>query len=168
MKKLKLICVLLGFVFLCACTEKSLPKSYEAKQILDIAINATQEYENTVEYIKGTKDLDSFNMSLWADGAYAECAEFELLDDYALCYSGDNGTYEISVLKAKNADDIEMLAKVLERRKTTLSSGDRAAYDPNFDRLIKDAQIITSGNFAILLVTDDNAAAQEKIDTLKQ
>ncbi len=169
MKKISLICVLLSVVLLCSCGGgKTFPNDITAKQISDTAINAIEKYENTTTYIKGENNLDSFGMSLWADGTYAECEEFSLLDDYAISYSADNGTYEISVLKAKNSSDTQKLAELLERRKSTLSSGDRAAYDPDFYKIIDNVEIITGGKFAILLVTKDNAAVKTAIDGLKQ
>ncbi len=169
MKKLSLFCALLSLILLCGCSEKAIPQDFTAKRVFVEITSAAEPYENTTDYIKGVGDsLDTYNMSLWADGTYAECAEYALLDDYAISYSADNGTYEISVLKAKNTADTEKLAKVLERRKATISGGDRAAYDPNFNSLIKDAKIITDGNFAILLITSDNDAVQKAIDGLKQ
>ncbi|MDO4608508.1 MAG: DUF4358 domain-containing protein [Clostridia bacterium] len=169
MKKLSLICVLLSFILLCGCAEKTIPQDYTAKRVF-VEISAVAEsYENRTDYIKGVGDtLDTYNMSLWADGTYAECDEYALIDDYAISYSADNGTYEISVLKAKNADDTQKLAKVLERRKATLSAGDRAAYDPDFQKKMDDAEIITNGNFVILLITSENEKAVEAINNLKQ
>ncbi len=169
MKKFTLICVLLCFVLFCGCGQKTIPQDFTAKRVFVEITSTTEPYENTTDHIKGVGDtLDTFNMSLWADGDYAECEEFSLLDDYAISYSADNGTYEISVLKAKDNDGAQKLAAVLERRKATLSAGDRAAYDPNFEKLISDAEIITAGRFAILLITPENEKALDALNGLKQ
>lgn len=161
-----LVCVCL-FV-LAACGDiKAFPRDITCEQILNAAV-AVESYDNTRTYIKDKVDLDSFFMSMWSDGIFAECAEFELLSDYAICYSNDNTTYEISVLKAKSKDDVQKLVSLLERRKQTLLEGDKAAYDPDFNKLMDDSKILTEGEFVILLLTSDNDAVAAAIENLKQ
>ena len=168
MKRIKaLIVCCVCLVLLTACNSKSFSENTTCKQILSAAI-AENGYDNTKTYIKGETELDSFSMSLWSDGTFSECEEYDLLADYAICYSADNGTYEISVLKAKNSADTEKLVSLFERRKENLSSGDRAAYDPDFKSLMSDARILTEGDFVILLITPDNDACVAAIDNLKQ
>lgn len=170
MKKITnvIICVLC-VLLLVACGNKSLPNNMTADTLADTVINAVGgQPETNTTYAQKVQTLDAYTMSLWADGAYEECDEFELLDEYYIFCSADNSTYEVSVLKAESEADISKLTAVLERRKQTLSQGDKAEYDPNFKKLMADSKIITEGRFAILLITPDNTAAIKAIDNLKQ
>ncbi len=167
MKKIIAFLACLLLVFCTACGElKNFSSNTTCEQILNAAATAAS-YDNTKSYIKGKVDLDAYFMSMWSDGLFDECKEFELLADYAICYSNDNNTYEISVLKAKSKDDVKKLEELFERRKITLSQGDKAAYDPNFENLINDSRIITNGKFVILLITPSNDAVIKAIENLK-
>lgn len=170
LKNLIICCVCIGLLIITACGDtKTFPQDITCEQILNAAKQAVSDLPSSEKfYISGSEPLDTYKMSLWADGAYEECAEFSLLADYAVYYSSDNTTYEISVLKAADKTDAEELAAVLERRKETLSGGDKAAYDPDFNNLISDSRIITDGEFVILLITPDNDAAITAIENLKQ
>ncbi len=168
MKKIIAIFVCALMLFGVACGEsKSFPDGITCEQILNAAI-AVEYYDNTQNYINGKTDFNANLMSMWSDGVFNECEEFNLLDDYAICYSNDNTTYEISVLKAKSKDDASKLESLLERRKKTLEGGTQAAYDPNFKKIMQDAKIITDGDFVILLITNDNDAAIDATERLKQ
>lgn len=171
MKKIKsiVICTVCLLLLVACGNSKALPDSVTAGAIASAVIDAVGDYpESNTTYAKKTQELDTFTMSLWADGSYQECEEYGLLDDYHIFYSADNSTYEVSVLKAKSSDDVQKLLDVLERRKQTLSSGDKAEYDPNFNKLMGDSKILTEGEFVILLITTDNTAAIEAIENLKQ
>ena len=170
MSKKIIICfltALLLFVVSCGAT-KTLPADTSCEQILNTAKQAGTLPENTAEYVKGQKEFDAYTISLWADGSYTECAEYDMIADYAVFYSSDNTTYEISVLKAQNADNAEKLVNMLTRRQNTLCSGAKAEYDPNFNSLMKNSKIITEGQFVILLITSDNNAIITAIEGLKQ
>lgn len=160
-----LMCALLLFCVACG-PKKGFPSDTTCEQILSAA-TAVESYDNTKNYIRGKTDFNPNVMSVWSDGVFDECEEYELLSDYAICYSNDNTTYEISVLKAKSKDDVSKLKSLLERRKKTLNGGAQAAYDPNFKKIMQDAKIITDGNFVILLITNDNDAVIAAIEELK-
>ena len=49
---------------------------------------------------------DNLSMSLWADGVFEECADFKLLADYAIYLGAGTDTYEVTVLKAKEQQDL--------------------------------------------------------------
>lgn len=171
MKKVKILtacCICVALLFVSACGgAKQFPQDVTCETILNAATDVEMHY-NTHTYIKNKTELDSFAMSLWADGLFEECEEYDLLSDYAICYSNDNTTYEISVLKAKTNDDVEKLQSLLERRKQTLSEGDKAEYDPNFNLRMDDAKIIVEGDFVILLITPDNMAVLDAIEKLME
>ena len=107
-------------------------------------------------------------MSMWSDGVFDECQEFDLISDYAICYSNDNNTFEISVLKAEKKEDASKLVSLLERRKQTLATGDKAAYDPEFEMLLEKSEILVCDSFVILLITQNNDAVISAIETLKK
>lgn len=172
-KKLKtsIICIMaLCLLAVTACgNTKAFSADIDCEDILNAAKSAVGSTpENEMLYLENENKLDTYTMSLWADGAYKECEEFHLLADYAMYYSSDNNTYEISVLRAADRKDVEILSSLLARRKETLSVGDKAAYDPNFKSLIEDSRILTEGEFAILLITPNNDAAETAIENLKQ
>lgn len=167
MKKIIAIfsCILMLFCVACA-QSKSFPEGTTCEQILNAA-TAVKSYNNVKTYINGKFDINANLMSMWADGIFDECQELDLLADYAICYSNDNTTYEISVLKAKSAGDASKLVSLFERRKQTLEGGTKAAYDPNFNILMQNAKIITDGEFVMLLITDDNDAVIKAVEDLK-
>ena len=169
MKKIIAILISLLMLFCIACSESessSFAEGTTCEQILNAAVGV-KDYDNVEQYIKGKTDLDSYTMSMWADGLFAECEEFNLLSDYAICYSKDNTTYEISVLKAKSTDDVSKIESLLERRKQTLEGGTKAAYDPNFKKLMQNSKIETCGEYVIFILTDDNDAVKDAIEKLK-
>ena len=148
---------------------KSFSDDITCEQILNEAKSVDDKApENATVYSKNGVAFDGYTMSLYADGTYEACEDINLLDDYAVFYSSDNTTYEISVLKAKSKDDVAKLHEILNRRKETLSSGDKAEYDPNFDNLMKNSQILTDGEFVILLITENNDNIIKAIENLKQ
>lgn len=172
MKKLFKNLFLFGVIFsllLCvACGQNtSFGSDITAEQILNTA-TTVQIYDNNKTYIKGKVEMDAFSMSMWSDGVFDECKEFDLISDYAVCYSNDNNTFEISVLKAEKKEDTDKLVSLLERRKQTLATGDKAAYDPEFKMLMEKSEILVEDEFVILLITHDNDAVISAIETLKK
>lgn len=160
-----LICAVLLFCVACG-EEKAFSSDTTCEQILNAATEVVS-YDNTQNYIKSKSDFNANLMSMWLDGVFVECKEFDLLSDYAICYSNDNTTYEISVLKAKSNDDVSKLESLFERRKKTLEGGTQAAYDPNFKKIMQSSKIITDGDFVILLITNDNDAVINAVENLK-
>lgn len=166
-KKIMVAFLVIALTFCVACGGKALPETATCEQILTAATSA-QSYDNVKTYIKGKVELDSFFMSLWADGSFEECQEYSLISDYAICSSNDNKTFEIAILKAEKANDVGRLQDLLERRKQTLSLGDKAEYDPDFKNLMSDSKILTDGKFVILLITEDNTSVVKSIEDLKK
>lgn len=166
MKKTIAILICLMLVLCVACGDSQFSDDVTCEQILNAAIKV-ESYDNTQAYTPNGTKLDKNLMSMWSDGVFAECEEFDLISDYAICYSNDNTTYEISVLKAKTQADVLKLESLCERRKQTLEAGTKAAYDPNFKKIMADSKIIADGNFVILLITNDNDAVIEAINELK-
>lgn len=171
MKNKLIVCLFcICFLALSACSNtKSLPQDITSEQILNAAKQAVGNLPSSEKFYTSDENvIDAYKMSLWADGTYEECTEYYCVSDYAIYYSADNSTFEISVLKANTKDNAKKLVSLFERRKATLSAGDKAAYDPNFKILMEDSRILVEDNFVILLITSDNVAAIKAIDNLKQ
>ncbi len=168
MKKTIIFLLSVLLIVCVACGKsKAFPADIKCEQILNAA-TAAVSYENTTIHIKDKNNLDTYDMAMWADGVFDECSEFDLISDYAICYSADNTTYEISVLKAKSKDDVQKVTELLQRRKQTLQGGVKAAYDPDFEKLMQNSKILSEGEFVILLITADNTSVLTAIDNLKQ
>ncbi len=170
MKKISvfLSVLLTTVVLLCGCkTNLELSSNLTCEDILNAAVLATDAPEFEHKYIKSENNLDAFAMSLWSDGLYAESEDLVLLNDYAIYVAAGTTTYEVAVLKAKSPNDIEKLLSIVEKRKKTISQGDKGMYDPNFSIRIENSVIKADGNFVIFLLTDNNDAAIDAIDALK-
>ena len=167
----KLMAILTAILLVCAvgCKEddKIMPGGITCEQILN-AVYTTAPYGNTTTYIKDKNDMDADTMSKWATGAVKEFAEYELLADYAICYSNDISVYDIAVLKANSKDDVKKLENVVNKRIATLRSSKKATQDPNFERMISEAKVLVSDKYVILIITQNNNAAEKAINNLKQ
>lgn len=169
-KMKKFISVLvLAALCLSSCGAKNFADSTTCADLMNAAL-ATQadapQYENL--YTDAESNLDEYTLSILADSTYEECAEYALLDGYAMYLCGGRQTFEIDVLKAKDEAGVQSLQALLERRMKTLSAGDKAMYDPDFQSMMDNAKLYTDGLFVILLITYDNSAAQSAVDGLKQ
>lgn len=174
MKKSFCLLLVLFCVFLVACSknqntesEKGFKDGVDCEEVMNAVIGVTEHLDSEKIYLKSSNNLDSNNFSLWVDGLYGECEEFKLLSDYAIFVSAGTTTYEVAVLKADEIDNVDKLKELLERRKETLSLGDKGMYDPSFETRINNSKVLTAGEFVILLITDDNDAALEAIEKLK-
>lgn len=159
-----ILAVLLAFS-LAGC-QKSLSADTSCLDIMQAAVDATKAPGYQVIY-ELNDNFSATDMSLWADGVFEESKEFSLLKECAVYISDGSVAYEVAVLKAENNDDAEKLLTVLENRLETFSGGDKAAYDTTFEKKRQSVKIYTDGSFAIMLLTEDNAAAKKAIDALK-
>ena len=172
MKKYFCLLLVLFCVLLAACnqnseSEKGFKDGVNCEDVMNAVIGVTEHLDAEKIYLKSSNNLDFNNFSLWVDGLYGECEEFNLLSDYAIFVSAGTTTYEVAVLKTDKIENIDKLKELLERRKETLSLGDKGMYDPNFETRINNSKVLTAGEFVILLITDDNDAALEAIEKLK-
>lgn len=139
-----------------------------ANDIMNAALESTNAPEVEKIYSPTDTVLTSKNMSLWADSKYVDCAEFGMLEDYAIYISAGIISYEIAVLKATDSEQTENLMQLIERRKETLAKGDKGFYDKNFKTRMEQSQLYTDGDFVIFLLTEDNDSAKQAIDKLKK
>ncbi len=168
MKKAIVLLMVLIMLFAVGCGEKSFPDSLSCEEIVAAYQSVSEKPEYEKFYHKSENNLDTFSMSLWADGLFQECNELELLEDYAIYLGSGTDTYEVTVLKAKNEADTEKLVDLIERRKKTLENGDKGMYDQNFKTKMANSVLKTDGKFVIFLITDDNDAALKAAEKLKE
>lgn len=164
----KIVCLLICLIFLTGCGAKSaFPESTTCNDIMQAAITATNAPDYDKIYTLNDGSFDASSMSLWADGLYQESEEYSLINDCAIYTAAGNITYEVGVIKPKDKQNIEKIKEIFENRKVTLSNGNKAAYDPDFNQLIKDCEIFADGDFVIFLLTDKNLDAKNAIEKLK-
>lgn len=168
----KLVCLLLSVLmivslFIACGTQKSFPEDISCEDILNAAqsVGSIPEAENV--YLKSQDNLDAYSMSLWVDGIFEESEELELLKDYAIFLGAGVTTYEVAVIKAESEKDVETLKDIIARHKQTLTLGDKGMYDPDFDIRMENSVVYEDGLFVIFLVTEDNTAAKQAIEKLK-
>ncbi len=169
MKKITAILMVALMLFAVSCTaQKSLPDSLSCEEILTTLQSVGEKTDYEKYYQKSQNNLDSLSMSLWSDGVFEECAEFDLLEDYAIYLGAGTDTYEVTVLKSKNEADTEKLVDLVERRKETLANGDKGMYDQAFETKMANSVLKTDGRFVIFLITNDNEAALKAAEALKK
>lgn len=169
MKRIISLFLALALFTLASCgSNKAFPSDIACEDILKAAQSAGETPEAEVFYSESENNLNAVSLSLWADGIYKESEELSLLSDYAIFCGAGTDTYEIAVLKSKSDKDTQKLLDLIERRKESLSLGDKGAYDPDFDYKIKNSVLKTDGRFVIFLITDNNEAAAEAIEKLKK
>ncbi len=169
----KLLCILLMSALIIpsfsACgAKKEFSQDITCESIMEAAQTVGEIPKFDKFYLKSEDNLDAYSLSLWADGEFKQCEELEILSDYAIFLGGGTQTYEIVVLKAKTAEDINTLEDLIERRKQTLNHSDRSFYDPDFDLRMENSVAYSDGLFVIFLITDDNDAAVKAIEALKE
>ncbi len=170
MKRIIIFSLCFCFLFLSACsdTEKAFPDDISCEEILGALQSVDTPPESEKLYCSSGEVLDSFSMSLWADGLYAECEKLPLLEDYAIFLGAGTDTYEVTVLKAKDEKDVPALVDLIDRRKETLANGDKGMYDINFETRMENSRIETDGRFVIFLLTDNNDSAWQAAQSLKK
>lgn len=169
MKKVIAILMVILVLFAVSCTaENSFPDSLSCEEIVSTLQSVGEKPEYEKFYRKSQNNLDTLSMSLWADGLFEECAEFDLLEDYAIYLGAGTDTYEVTVLKAKKEKDVETLKALIERRKQTLANGDKGMYDTSFETKMANSVLKTDGRFVIFLISDDNDTALKATQKLME
>lgn len=153
---------------LTACNDTSqFREDVTCKDIMNTAIDATNKPDADKIYLKDDNSFDAGTFSLWTDGLFGESEELSLISDYAVYISAGTTTYEVAVLKANESSDTDAIKSIVERRKETLSLGDKGMYDPMFKERMSNSKILTVGDFVILIITDDNDAVLKAFENLK-
>ena len=111
----------------------------------------------------GEEFLDSKYAGLLINGAYSELEEYESLKNFAFYIPIGRYMFEIDVIKAGAGDNMSELKSVLEKRLQNKKSSDILTYQAADAPIIDNAKIVTSGNFLILVATQDNSKADKII-----
>ena len=102
---------------------------------------------------------------LYYGQAGAKIHEFDLLADYAIHLSTDQSGFEIHVFKLMCISDRAQVSKILQRRIYLLQSREVHIFNPSgYETHIASATVHISGNFVVLLVTNDNQTAIRVIE----
>lgn len=168
-KTISVFLVAVIFMTFVGCgAKKALPQDTSCEAILKEIEQVTDMPKYEKLYLKSEGNLDALSLSLWCDGTLTSFADTQMLEDYAMFLAAGVETFEITVLKFSDTVDENTKKDIFERRKNTMASGDKGAYDPDFETMMDSAVVHMDGNFAILLITRDNDKALEAIDNLKQ
>ena len=162
---------LIGAIFMTFAScgpKKALPQDTSCESILKGIEQVIEMPKYEKLYLKSQNNLDAVSLSLWCDGELTSFSETSMIEDYAVFLAAGVETFEIAILKYAESVDQKTKEDIFERRKNTLASGDKGAYDPNFENMMGCSVIYIDGNFAILLITEDNDKALEAIENLKQ
>lgn len=158
--------ILLTFV---SCgAKKALPQDTSCEDILKAIEQVIDMPKYEKLYLKSEDNLDALSMSLWCDGALTSFDDTSMIEDYAIFLAAGTETFEIAILKFAASTDKNTKEEIFERRKKTIASGDKGAYDPDFENMMESSVAYINGNFGILLITKDNDKALEQIEKLKQ
>lgn len=155
-------------LFVSGCSATSIPDTLSCEEIVSAVHSSGAVPKFEKYYCKSQDNMDSFSMSLWADGLFSECEEYSLLEDYAIYLGAGTDTYEVTAIKGKTKEDVEALKGLIERRKNALAAGDKGMYDASFDAKMENSVTIVDGRYVIFLVTGDNDSAKASIDKLKE
>ena len=91
--------------------------------------------------------------------------EVDKVSDYAIAYSSEAKSDEISVLKAASGTDVKTLTKALEtRREMQVQTFER--YSPESVELLKNAEIFSKGDYAVMIVAANAADIRAKLEAL--
>ena len=169
MKRIILLFLIIGVLlsFVSCGGKKTLPETLSCESVLEEIEKEIVFPKAEKIYLKSQNNFDAFSMSLWSDGAFKQSEEAELIEDYAIFLSAGAESFEVAIIKFKTPDE-KAVGDLLERRKTTLSSGDKGAYDPDFELRMENAVIYNDGRFGILLITEDNSKALKVLEGLKE
>lgn len=110
--------------------------------------------------------LDPEYASYLYTGNYAESPEMAMLESYAIRLPDGKSAFEIHILKVADAANVPAIEALLKSRIDMINAGDIKLYDPEgFDKVMKNAEVYTSGKYVYLLITTDNAPAKEAVAT---
>lgn len=108
--------------------------------------------------------LDPEYASYIYTGNYEESPEIAMLESYAIRLPDGKSAFEIHILKVADEANVPAVENLLKSRIDMLNASDIKLYDAEgFDKVMKNAEVYTSGKYVYLLITTDNAPAKEAI-----
>ena len=173
MKKI-LLFILAAFtvLLLVSCQEESKETDITPKELVSSIV---AEYEKKFDNIPGAKlyttvseeDADGYMDPLLAGFTFSkdgrDITELTLTDSFAIRIPEGKSAFEIHCYKVSNASDVSKLESLCNNRIEILKSSNIVLYDPSQDEVIKNAQVVTEGNFVFLISSADNSIAKDVI-----
>lgn len=92
--------------------------------------------------------------------------ELEYADDYAFYIPKGALVFEVDVIKVRNEADIQAVEEMFKRRLALKDDGNVRLYNPEEVVLLEAGEVVTIGNYVVLLVTSDNEMAKEALNNI--
>lgn len=158
----KLLLAVFCVCLLASCGENTRPSSLMAYVVtgLDNAPASRLMY-----YSDASPDTDSFLDADHIGEIYYDTFDINALcSDYAVMISCDDSPYEIHILLARAHSDLDEIVSALYGRRDLIQQKKAAEYNiSGYERCGESAEVFTHGDYAVLLVTDDNKKAKKII-----
>lgn len=157
----KIIALMLAVLFafsVCACSSKVETADVSAKDLIAAVMNSAQP-ENA-DTLSGADDADFMNKFEFYYGIGTDSVR-----DCAIAYSSSAFSDEISVLVAAEGTDVKELVQALETRREQQRQTFEL-YSPESVELLKNAEIFSMGDYAVMIVAADAAGTKEKLTAL--
>lgn len=154
-----LLLAVLCVMSLCACGGKIETADVSAKDLIAAAMNSAKP-ENA-DVLEGKDDeglADKFKY-------YYDGLETSAVRDYAIAYSSAAKSDEISVLVAAEGTDVKTLTDALEARRE-MQRQTFELYSPESVEMLKNAEIFSVGDYAVMVVSAEPKAAADTIKAL--
>jgi len=129
-----------------------------AKDLVAATMNSVKP--DNADTLAGSDD-QAFTNKFW----FYYGIEVDKVSDYAIAYSSEAKSDEISVLKAASGTDVKTLVEALEvRREMQVQTFER--YSPESVELLKNAEIFSKGDYAVMIVAANAADIRAKLEAL--
>lgn len=142
---------------LCACGKEKVA-DVSAKDLIAATMNSAKP-ENA-DTLTGSDD-SAFTNKFW----YYYGVEVSKVRDYAIAYSSSAKSDEISVLVAASGTDVKTLTDALETRRE-MQRQTFELYSPESVEMLKNAEIFSKGDYAVMIVAADPAPIRAKLEEL--
>ncbi len=97
-------------------------------------------------------------------GDYEECAEWAMLEDFAIRLPEGKSAFELHIFKVADAKNVEAIKTLCQNRIDQINASDIKLYDAEgFAKVFGNAEVYTVDNYVFLLITTDNAGAKAAI-----
>lgn len=173
-KIIALLLLVTVFASAASCTGNTPTKSVSALDLVKASVAGyeTVEIPDSLLFVYGAADdsanyLDPDTAGLYFKGVFgADMSVLLSLADFAIHMPNTKRVFEIDIFVAHSADELTSAKELLENRLAQKNNGDIQNYTPAEVPLLNSAEIYTTGNYAILLATPDNAIARGIIENL--
>lgn len=139
---------------LCACSNDKIA-DVSAKDLIAATMNSIKP--EAADVIESSADESFANKFYYYYGI-----ETDLVRDYAIAYSSGARSDEISVLVAASGTDVKTLTDALETRRTQQEQT-FALYSPESVEMLKNAEIFSEGDYAVMIVAKNAADIKTKL-----